>query len=37
MFALLATIHPTLKATPSQLVFGRDAILNAKFEVHQEQ
>jgi hypothetical protein len=32
MFALRATYHTTLKATPSQLVFGRDAIINAKFE-----
>ena len=32
MFALRATFHSTLKATPMQLVFGRDAILNTKFE-----
>jgi NADH:ubiquinone oxidoreductase subunit len=31
MFALRATFHTTLKATPSQLVFGRYAILNDKF------
>ena len=28
MFALRATYHTTLQATPMQLVFGRDAILN---------
>ena len=32
MFAVRATVHTTLNATPSQLVFGRDAILNTKFE-----
>ena len=32
MFAARATYHTTLGATPSQLVFGRDAILNTKFE-----
>jgi hypothetical protein len=32
MYATRATIHTTLKATPMQLVFGRDAILNTKFE-----
>ena len=32
MFATRATIHTTNQATPSQLVFGRDAILNTKFE-----
>ena len=31
-FATRATIHTTLGATPSQLVFGRHAILNTKFE-----
>ena len=31
-FATRATIHTTLKATPSQLVFGRDAILNQEFQ-----
>ena len=30
MFALRATFHTTLQATPTQLVFGRDAILNVK-------
>ena len=28
MFAVRATVHTTLQATPMQLVFGRDAILN---------
>ena len=32
MFATRATYHTTLQATPPQLVFGRDAILNTKFE-----
>jgi transposase InsO family protein len=32
MFALRATVHTTLQATPMQLVFGRDAILNTKFQ-----
>jgi RNase H-like domain found in reverse transcriptase/Reverse transcriptase (RNA-dependent DNA polymerase)/Integrase zinc binding domain len=32
MFAIRATFHTTLQATPAQLVFGRDAILNSKFE-----
>ena len=27
-----ATVHTTLRATPTQLVFGRDAILNVNFE-----
>ena len=30
-FATWATVHSTLNASPSQLVFGRDAILNADF------
>ena len=34
MFAVRATYHTTLKATPSQLIFGRDAILNTKFEAN---
>ena len=29
--AIRATYHTTLKATPTQLVFGRDAIFNIKF------
>jgi hypothetical protein len=28
MFAIRATYHTTLQATPMQLVFGRDSILN---------
>jgi len=34
IFALRATYHTTLQATPSQLVFGSDAILNVKFEAN---
>ena len=34
MFALRATYHTTLQATPMQLVFGRDAIYNTKFEAN---
>ena len=34
MFAIRATYHTTLQATPTQLVFGRDAILNTKFEAN---
>ena len=37
MFALRATYHITLKATPSQLVFGRDAITNIMFEANWEE
>ena len=32
MFAVRTTAHTTLQATPAQLVFGRDAILNIPFE-----
>ena len=32
MFATRATYHTTLKATPMQLVFGQDAVLNTEFE-----
>ena len=32
MFAIRSTYHTTLQATPAQLVFGRDAILNVQFE-----
>jgi transposase InsO family protein len=32
MFAIRATYHTTLQATPMQLVFGRDAIMNSAFE-----
>jgi hypothetical protein len=31
-FAMRATVHTTSRATPSQLVFGRDAVLNVSFE-----
>ena len=34
MFATRATYHTTLQATPAQLVFGRDAILNTKFDAN---
>jgi hypothetical protein len=34
MFALRATVHTTTQATPAQLVFGRDAILNVKFDAN---
>ena len=33
-FAIRATYHTTLQATPSQLVFGRDAILNIKHDAN---
>jgi transposase InsO family protein len=31
-FAMRATVHTTMKATPMQLVFGRDAIHNVRFQ-----
>ena len=31
MFAMRATYHTTLQASPMQLVFGRDAMLNVQF------
>ena len=34
MFAVLSTIHTTLQATPMQLVFGHDAILNIQHEAN---
>jgi hypothetical protein len=34
MFAIRATYHTTNQATPAQLVFGRDAILNTTFEAN---
>ena len=34
MFATRATYYSTLKATPMQLVFGHDAILNTTFEAN---
>ena len=36
MFAMRATYHTTLQASPSQLVFGRVAILNTKFTADWE-
>ena len=30
--AMNSTVHTTARATPTQLVFGRDAMLNASFE-----
>jgi hypothetical protein len=32
MFAMRATVHTTNQATPMQLVFGRDALMNIKFK-----
>ena len=32
MFAIRATYHTTMQATPAQLVFGRDAITNIKYD-----
>ena len=34
MFATRATIHSTNRATPAQLVFGRDAMLNVQHEAN---
>ena len=34
MFAIRATYHTTLRATPTQLVFGQDALMNIKFEAN---
>jgi hypothetical protein len=34
MFAMRAPYHTTTQATKSQLVFGRDAILNVKFDAN---
>jgi len=34
MFTLRATYHGTLQAIPCQLVFGRDAMLNVRFETN---
>jgi transposase InsO family protein len=36
MFAIRSTYHTTLQATPMQLVFGRDAILNIQFKANWE-
>ena len=34
MFALRSTYHMALQATPTQVVFGRDAIMPTKFEAN---
>ena len=34
MFATRATIHSTSRATPAQLVFGRDTMLNVQHEAN---
>jgi transposase InsO family protein len=34
MFAVRATYHTTMQATPTQPVLGRDSILNTKFEAN---
>jgi len=34
MFALRANYHKTLQTTQTQLLFGRDAMLNVKFEAN---
>ena len=34
MFALRATVHTTTRFTPTQLVFGRDAILNTRHKAN---
>ena len=36
-FAIRATVHTTLQASPSQLVFGRDHILNIKYVADWKQ
>ena len=33
-FVVTATVHTTLQATPSQIVFGRDHILNIKYQAN---
>ena len=33
-FAMRATVHTTMRATPAQLVFNRDAIHNVRFEAN---
>jgi predicted outer membrane repeat protein len=35
-FGMRATVHTTMKATPAQLVFGRDALLNVRFQADWE-
>jgi hypothetical protein len=34
MFAIRATFQTTFQATPAQLLFGREAIMNTKFEAN---
>ena len=34
IFAMRSTVHTTLQATPMQLVFGRDAIMNLTFNAN---
>ena len=34
--AVNSTVHTTLRATPTQLVFGRDALLNISFQADWE-
>ena len=36
-WAICSTHHTTLQATPGQLVFGRDMLLNLKFVAHWEK
>ena len=36
-FAVRATVHTTLQASPSQLVFGRDHVLNIKYQANWKQ
>ena len=36
MFTIIATFHTTMRASPMQLVFGRDAILNIKHVANWE-
>ena len=36
MFALRATVHTTTQYTPTQLIFGRDSIINRRLEVDWE-
>ena len=36
-FAMRATVHTTLKASPTQLVFGRDAMFNIPFTANWPQ
>ena len=36
-FAVRATVHTTLQASPRQLVFGRDHVLNIKYQANWKQ